>query len=52
MATGNPLLLGCNTNSAMSPVVNFTTSQGTSGGYVLGGTSLVNSSILNRMLGR
>lgn len=52
MATGNPLLLGCNTNSAMSPVVNFTTSQGTSGGYVLGGASLVNSSILNRMLGR
>lgn len=52
MATGSPLLLGCNTNSAMSPVVNFTISQGTSGGYVLGGSSLVNSSILNRMLGR
>lgn len=52
MATGSPLLLGCNNSSAMSPVISFTTSQGTSGGYVLGGSSLVNSSILNRMLGR
>lgn len=51
MATGNPLLLGCNTNSAMSPVVNFTTSQGTSGGYVLGGSSLVNYSMLRQMQG-
>ena len=52
MATGNPLLLGCNTSSAMSPVINFATSQGTSGGYVLGGARLVNSSMLNRMIGR
>lgn len=52
MATGSPLLLGCNNSSAMSPVISFTTSQGTSGGYVLGGSSLVNSSILNWMLGR
>lgn len=52
MATGNPLLLGCNTSSAMSPVINFATSQGTSGGYVLGGARLVDSSMLNRMIGR
>ena len=40
-ATGNPLLLGCNTSSAMSLVINFATGQGPRGDYVLGGARLV-----------